>query len=46
MLDELANVQNLRFPQDTNIHIGSLLEQRRIMQELYNNLLGFVSLLV
>ena len=35
VLNDIADVQNLRFPQDTNIHIKSLFEQMRIMQQLY-----------
>jgi hypothetical protein len=35
VLNDIADVQNLRFPQDTNIHIKSLFEQRRIMQQTF-----------
>ena len=35
VLYDIAHVRNLRFPQDTNLHIGELLEQRRIMKQLY-----------
>ena len=40
VLDDIADVQNLRFPQDTNIHIEALLEERKIMQHVYKERRG------